>query len=1148
MILQSVPSEDYDEEENGLVSNSPRPPATRKLPLKARRVTAADHRISEEDEASWKLVALGICCFLGVVAVGASLAVLSRVGQDAGGTLQGTLGNGATGVKPVLAIFGFTILGEESAEQALPTNNAVAWVAASLLKDHGHLLLSPYAKGEPAFAMPEGSATKGSYIPDGELVQSWRPAGAGRLLRAKASRTSALRAVVVGPISEILQAVILGNILEWYDWTVFGYMQDILKEVFADGSGDQAWLLFAVPFLARPFGSLVFGWIGDTCGRALQLAIWGMAVATALQGVTWMLAALRLLTGLSAGVLLAAAFQASASLAGNLTPLGKGGESAGVNTYMSEFGEEVSGSMAFFLANAVSLAVHQLPRAWGWRIPFLLAVLLRRGMAETSEFRKKRDAEMSQHNPASCIEESSEESRSESSEVTSCNYLPIYLVSWLEDAKYSAGLRPSLALSIAAVAKVMLCGGAATGIAAVPFLLLLDHSWWRFWQNSRSSKLYAPRGKPHKKPAMLAVLACLLGPVAATPLATYKVEARFPHRVDCFTEGLVLNGSEVLESCGLTGKSVLRRYDLSSGQTKKEVHLDGKYFGEGTVELGTSLFVLTYQHKVMLEYDRETLKVTRVHPFPYGEGWGLTTDGCDLLATTGAPYLYRLRRAEDGEFKLVNKVLVKHEGKSLRMLNEVEYVTPKLWVNEWITNRIWRVDPVTGDCERYIDIKKLHPWRGQATPNGIAYSPAFGKQLLLVTGKLWPNMFSLRMSASDLCGGALSSKPECMQAPPSVCHDSHAVADPAPGPTVVATTSTAKPTAPALSQTSLAPTMSPEQGPAPNAGLFSMPPATVSGLPVGFSTALSLLGICLFVVAFASSLLLRYMRRRQRETLHRQVESESDGWGNRLNAAGIFTPLSQVFISIYLVPSPLFMTSLFPTQQRGRGAGLCLGLASVVGGLMPAAASALAKYGYLWPGALISLLILPSLLLLACAKLAVTSQVAHRSETLAKGLIACSLYLLHQTVIAQYGLAAPAVRATSAQTAADAFLDLRQILQEAGGGSSEDGATEAHLVLVAHPHQLPYLALIAVASGFRRVALLDPQLFEAVPWRTFGCSRLGYGGGGAAATVALDQEAHRFESYAGQLKETEPERLHSSQENEVNIQEAMTAFHRNSCA
>ena len=73
-----------------------------------------------------------------------------------------------------------------------------------------------------------------------------------------------------------------------------------------------------------------------------------------------MLAALRLLTGLSAGVLLAAAFQASASLAGNLTPLGKGGESAGVNTYMSEFGEE-----AEHKAPAVSVLVGSLQQKSG---------------------------------------------------------------------------------------------------------------------------------------------------------------------------------------------------------------------------------------------------------------------------------------------------------------------------------------------------------------------------------------------------------------------------------------------------------------------------------------------------------------------------------------------------------------------------------------------------------------------------------------------------------------------------------------------------------------------------------------------------------------------------------------------------------------
>lgn len=82
-----------------------------------------------------------------------------------------------------------------------------------------------------------------------------------------------------------------------------------------------------MPFLARPLGSLLFGWIGDACGRAisLKLAVWGMAICTVLQGclvpespgVTPLLALLRIGTGLSAG-----------------------GEAAGVNTYMSELGDE----------------------------------------------------------------------------------------------------------------------------------------------------------------------------------------------------------------------------------------------------------------------------------------------------------------------------------------------------------------------------------------------------------------------------------------------------------------------------------------------------------------------------------------------------------------------------------------------------------------------------------------------------------------------------------------------------------------------------------------------------------------------------------------------------------------------------------------
>ncbi|CAK9008635.1 Proline/betaine transporter (Proline porter II) (PPII) [Durusdinium trenchii] len=588
MILQSVPTEDYDEE-NTLVTEEPKP-RPKKLSRKHRRISASDHRTSEEDEVSWKLVALGICCCLGVVATGASLAVLSRLGTDQGGA-HGTLEDGTVPQRPLLAIFGLRLV---ETSEALPSDNAVAWLATQFLRARSER--GSAAPNPAAGAVPPGSAhfrpveAAPALLPDGSLVQSWRPsrrlsAGSGGGTAPTARRTP-LRAVAVGPISEILQAalgrgvtptetveqfggakprrsrsrlqgplciflrawagktlgdmfvarfaaVILGNVLEWYDWTVFGYMQDIMKHVFGSGSGEQAWLLFAVPFLARPLGSVLFGWIGDACGHAvsLKLAIWGMAICTVLQGclvpdspgVTAQLAVLRIFTGLSAG-----------------------GESAGVNTYMSEIGDEgrehtlgaaigvnnLSGSLAFLLANLVSLLVHLLPWedqvAWGWRVPFLLAaplgvasILLRRHVPETEAFRRRRDAEKSETS-SDAVEISSSESEQPSSDepkrvparwgpwtshfyllplvvlvlsaVNSCNYLPIYLVSWLEE---EAQLTPPQALSISALAKVvqmlmtfpasfatdlfgttkvMLLGGSSVAVAAVPLLWRLGFS------------------------------------------------------------------------------------------------------------------------------------------------------------------------------------------------------------------------------------------------------------------------------------------------------------------------------------------------------------------------------------------------------------------------------------------------------------------------------------------------------------------------------------------------------------------------------------------------------------------------------------------------------------------------------------------------
>eukprot|EP00811_Abedinium_folium_P037314 NODE_9940_length_1389_cov_4.853407.p1 GENE.NODE_9940_length_1389_cov_4.853407~~NODE_9940_length_1389_cov_4.853407.p1 ORF type:complete len:383 (+),score=61.22 NODE_9940_length_1389_cov_4.853407:191-1339(+) len=204
------------------------------------------------------------------------------------------------------------------------------------------------------------------------------------------------------------------------------------------------------------------------------------------------------------------------------------------------------------------------------------------------------------------------------------------------------------------------------------------------------------------------------------------------------------------------------------------VQVDNKYFSEGISALRGSLFMLTYREHVVVEYKLGGRRPLRTHSFADGEGWGMTTDGCDILVTTGSSELYRFR-GEDFEF--LSKVTVRRNGKPVKLPNELEYVNPKVWMHVWQTDTLLRVDPWTGRCETHIDIKGLYQWRSVragATPNGVAYSLALGPLSLLVTGKYWPRMFKLTLeSAEDLCGGVVHSVPEhggtCAKPMPSAC-------------------------------------------------------------------------------------------------------------------------------------------------------------------------------------------------------------------------------------------------------------------------------------------------------------------------------------------------------------------------------------------
>jgi len=87
-------------------------------------------------------------------------------------------------------------------------------------------------------------------------------------------------------------AAVIGNVLEWYDFAVYGYVAAIIGKNFFPGTDEttellKAFLTFGLGFLARPVGGIIIGRMGDTHGRkaALVLTIFLMAVGTVLIGI-----------------------------------------------------------------------------------------------------------------------------------------------------------------------------------------------------------------------------------------------------------------------------------------------------------------------------------------------------------------------------------------------------------------------------------------------------------------------------------------------------------------------------------------------------------------------------------------------------------------------------------------------------------------------------------------------------------------------------------------------------------------------------------------------------------------------------------------------------------------------------------------------
>jgi glutaminyl-peptide cyclotransferase len=235
-----------------------------------------------------------------------------------------------------------------------------------------------------------------------------------------------------------------------------------------------------------------------------------------------------------------------------------------------------------------------------------------------------------------------------------------------------------------------------------------------------------------------------LGQPPREPAARMRVEVvrAYPHDRTAFTQGLVLHDGKLFESTGLVGRSTLREVELETGRVIRKIDVPPPIFAEGLALSGEELIQISWQNGQAFRYDRRTFE--KRGEFAYrGEGWGLCHDGTSLVMSDGSANLAFRRPADFGIVRTVTATL---DGQPLSQLNELECADGAVYANVWMRDLIVRIDPKTGRVTQRIEVPALlSPLERQGVDvlNGIAYDPA--TRTFLITGKLWPKLFRVRV-------------------------------------------------------------------------------------------------------------------------------------------------------------------------------------------------------------------------------------------------------------------------------------------------------------------------------------------------------------------------------------------------------------------
>lgn len=223
----------------------------------------------------------------------------------------------------------------------------------------------------------------------------------------------------------------------------------------------------------------------------------------------------------------------------------------------------------------------------------------------------------------------------------------------------------------------------------------------------------------------------------------YKIVADYPHDPKNFIEGFLVEGNTVYESDGMENASQLIKYTLGSSIPTIVKQQPAEIFSEGCAIVGNKIYQLTYKNKIGFIYDKNTFEELSKFPLPntIGEGWGLTYDGKNLIATDGSKNLYFLDINDPS--KVVKTKAVGGNSTVYNQLNELEYHNGFIYANVWHQPVILKINPVNGEVIGKFDFTQLTKENDKGNSEHVLNGIAFKGDHMLVTGKNWEKMYEV---------------------------------------------------------------------------------------------------------------------------------------------------------------------------------------------------------------------------------------------------------------------------------------------------------------------------------------------------------------------------------------------------------------------